>query len=149
MAGIIPSIRRICRGGLTNKGRPLFFYIAPDVREPRPRARLGGVSWGETHESSPLCSSISVDLKGGIRVRANIPHAPFHPRDTRGRLRRILPDSVCAGACRRRLGADSIVSEHAQESAPDRPLPQLGDHLSRRIGESVLFVWPHFHARQH
>jgi kynurenine formamidase len=31
MAGIIPSIRRICRGGLTNKGRPLFFYILPDI----------------------------------------------------------------------------------------------------------------------
>jgi len=56
---------------------------------------------------------------------ANVPHAPFRPRVARGRLRRILPHSVRAGDCRRRFGERSRASAHYQESAPDRPLPQL------------------------
>src|SRR6266516_7651766 len=114
------------------------------------RAPIEGSAWAPpAGERLRIAVRFPIDLKGGIRVRANIPYAPFRPRDTRGHLCRILPDPVRAGACRRRLGADSIVSEHAQESAPDRPLPRLGDHLSRRIGESVLFVRARLDARQY
>src|SRR5207249_3579880 len=137
------------KGGLAGDYRIESEHPPREIDKPTPsaillhrarhaRAPIEGSAWAPpAGERLRIAVRFPIDLKGGIRVRANIPYAPFRPRDTRKRLRRILPDSVCAGACRR-LRADSSVSEHAERRAPDRPLPQLGDHLSRRIGESIL-----------
>src|SRR6266702_7981903 len=100
------------------------------------RAPIEGSAWAPpAGERLRIAVRFPIDLKGGIRVRANIPYAPFRPRDTRGRLRRILPDPVRAGACRRRLGERSRAFAHYQESAPDRSFPHLGQVLAYRLGQ--------------
>src|SRR6267143_336522 len=82
MAGIIPSIRRIRRGGMTNKRRRLFFYTPPDTNP------KGGEPVSEP--TFRMHRSARAILAGALAAFCLTPFAPALADDDSGNARELL-----------------------------------------------------------